>query len=575
MTGRNAPPNRSGSIKDRKEKRLQAMSKVVDFIQLGYTVKEAMESVGRSEATYKVWRREEPWFAEAIDRARNNVANKSDFATFRKEMFGFDTFDHHQKIVDVLESAAPRTITQILLPPGAGKTTVLEDWICKLIAEDPNVRICVISKTEAFAKKILRRVSLRMTDPEVSNGYIERYGPFKPNSNEHSKPWNQTILTVVRAKSGERDYTLECKGVGNQIYGGRFDYILVDDVQDASFTPMDTKRIMAYLRQDVYSRFPPDPTKGRIYIIGSRVGEGDIYHETAAEEFVDNVVTIPARDEMGKVYWPFKEYKDAEGNVTMTVGYTDELMAEIEEKVGPEIWARTYMQKSSSGRSQTFSEDDIKRALNRNRDLNDGTHYGRITIGTMDPALGGHAAIRIFTFDYDKLYLLEGRHLIDLKRYSQLYNAMEELQILYRPSLWIIEGNSIQKGLITDERLEQMADQYKFKIEGHTTNVNKRDPKIGVASMEQSFRLGEIDIPYGSPNAEENVKYLLEDLRRWRPDIPAKQLRQDEVMALWFAYLYWMRMRGTLASKVSRHIPKRETMPWKATEFRAMTGLRQ
>jgi hypothetical protein len=414
-----------------------------------------------------------------------------------------------------------------------------------------------------------------MTDDQVSNGYIERYGPFKPNSNEHSKPWNQTILTVVRAKSGERDYSLECKGVGSQIYGGRFDYIIVDDVQDASFTVTDTKRIMAYLRQDVYSRFPPDMTKGRIYIIGSRVGEGDIYHETAQEEFVDNVVTIPARDEMGKVYWPFMEYKDAQGNVTSTVGYTDDQLATIERKVGPEIWARTYMQRSSSGRSQTFSESDIQRALNRKRTLDDGTQFGRITIGTMDPALGGHAAIRVFTFDYDKLYLLEGRHLIDAKRYSELYNAMEELQIIYKPSLWIIEGNAIQKGLITDERLETMSEQYKFRIEGHQTNVNKRDPTIGVASMEQSFRLNEIDIAYGDASAEKNMEFLIEDLRRWRPDIPTKQLRQDEVMCLWFAYLYWQRMRSTLASKISRHVPKRETMPWQATEFRAMTGLRQ
>lgn len=546
-------------------KKRAAQDRVLSLLSQGSTVIAAMGAVGREVNRFYQWRMDEPWFKEASDAVRVHVDGDRapPFVEFRKAFFGFDTFRHQQKIIDALNAAKARSVTMVLLPPGAGKTTVLEDWICHLLANDPDERICVISEGQDHAKKIVRRVANRMTDHGRFGAFINRFGPFRPDETDVARPWSAQTLTLARASSGERDYSLEARGAGSAIYGARFTRIILDDVQSTK-NLNSTDKLVDYFRQDVYTRLPPDMTVGRIYIVGTRVGQDDFYETLLREDMVDDLVKIPALiehdDVEGKAvsYWPKRKMPDGS-----ELGFDLDDLADIERRVGPQTWSRVYMQEPVSKRGATFSEQLVNDALDQERSIKD-VHAvpGLIIEGALDPALAGHSVFRIAAFSYDHLYLLDGCNLAELTRYEEMWDKIDELSAIWRPSNWTIEGNAVQGGIARSDAIQEIAKNRGFTITAHQTGRNKMDETIGVASMTQSFRTRSISIPWADPESQEAFAQLPIELKRWRADVPTKMLRQDEVMCLWFLHLRWQQLRHTLASRLDNNIQTRG-LPWR------------
>ena len=523
-----------------------------------------MEAVKRRRDCYYQWCNAEPWFKDRANSIRTREPHEhiSPFTQFRKDYFGFDTPNHQEKIVKAIEKALKRSITMILLPPGAGKTSVLEDYICYMLGPvDPNHRISVLSETRDHARKVLRRVANRMVDPTISPAYVRGFGPFRAPDRETSKPWNADILTVLTAHNDERDYSLEVRSAGSAIYGARYDLIILDDFQSVR-SLNSTDKLLEYFRQDVYTRAFSGSNQGKIIIIGTRVGPGDFYEELLKQDMVDEVVQIPALDEKGNSYWPATIREDG-----VQIGFSEEDLADIKKVVGPETWSRVYMQQPQSKHGQTFTDAMIEEAKNDKRGIDPKEmRRGVYRIASLDPAIAGHAVFRLADIDYEKMWLLDGVNAADLARYEAIWDIMEQLSAKWRPDVWVIEGNAIQGGLLRAERVEQMSKKYGFRIVAHQTGKNKQDDIIGVGSMASAFLRHEIDIPWGTPEAQTCFAPLEEELRRWRPDIPTKQLRQDEVMALWFLYLEWLRQRGDLASRIDGRVQMRG-LPWKPTGY--------
>lgn len=533
----------------------EAREKVLAYLAAGETIADSMARVGRSRLTFYNWCNTVPGYRERVERIRNkSVLAKSDFAAFRRKYFNFDTYDHQQKIIDAIEATPINEVTLILLPPGAGKTSVLEDRISQVLAEDPNHRFCVISEAQDHARKIIGRVARRMTDRNVAREYVDTFGPFKAPDRDNQKPWNADRLTVMAADHDERDPSLECKSIGSAIYGARYDTIIMDDVQSTKNLNA-TDRIVEYFRQDVVTRV----ISGRIIIVGTRVGPGDFYEFLMVEGLVRQVVLIPALDEDGNTYWP-----EAIGPDGRKVGWSNDALDQRRAIVGADVWARVYMQAPLSKRGAIFTPDMIERAKD-NRVLTSGPP-GLRTVGHIDPALGGHCVIRVSSFDYENFWLMDGTNQDKLQSYEEIFAIMEQLTRKWNPSVWVIEGNAFQKGLWRDERLQAMGRKYGFTIEQHLTGRNKGDSAIGVASMDGAFARGQIHIPWGDEEAKRCFGALPVQLERWRPDIPSRYLVQDEVMCLWFGFLHWHRMRETMASRIDAHLATRG-LPYKATAY--------
>lgn len=569
MTRRQKPNGRSLHARElnrvAKAKKRDAQDRVLALLAQGTTVVESCRQVGRTKAAYYQWCKDEPWFrirAAEVQGREARPGTTERFVEFRKAYFGYDTFPHHAQIIEAIETAKPKSVTMILVPPGAGKTTIVEDYICYLLGPvNPDLRICVIGEKEYEAAKRIRRIANRMVDEVQFESYIRAYGPFKPPDRAVNKPWSAHAISIVRAQNDERDFSLEAHGAGGAIYGARFDLMVLDDVQSVRSLNL-TEKLIEYFRQDVYTRFPPDEDQGRIVIVGTRVGPDDFYERLLSAEMVDNLVKIPALDETGRSYWP--KVTLASGK---TVGFSETDLARIESMVGPEVWSRVYMQEPISKRGQTFSDVVLDRAKDTTRTVKSHVPPGLFTIGALDPALSGHASFRIASFDYERLYLMWARNEEGLGRFEEMWSIIDELSALYRPSVWVIEGNAIQGGIARSDTIEALARKHGFRIETHQSGRNKMDPQIGVASMAGSFIGGKVSIPWADQESQDNAATLVDELRKWRPDVPAKFLRQDEVMSLWFCHLYWQRMRSTLASRIDGRI-ERGGLPYAPTSYR-------
>ncbi len=156
----------------------------------------------------------------------------------------------------------------------------------------------------------------------------------------------------------------------------------------------------------------------------------------------------------------------------------------------------------------------------------------------LDPALGGGNAMTVAELG-DKLTILDCRTDYGLSRTEEQLDLIQGFVVKYSPSIVIVEFDSQQKGLGNDERLRAMSMRHGFTIRPHLTRQKKMDEVFGVASMDQSFKKGEIRIPWGDQATIDRMTPLVTQLRAWRPDIKTKHLTQDLVMSLWFVWLYW------------------------------------
>jgi hypothetical protein len=166
---------------------------------------------------------------------------------------------------------------------------------------------------------------------------------------------------------------------------------------------------------------------------------------------------------------------------------------------------------------------------------------GQVVLG-VDPALGGGFA-RVVCDLGDKLTILDAVTTYDLSRTEEQIDLITETVKKYRPSAVIIEFDAQQKGLGNDDRMRALSALWGFQIRPHITRGTKMDEVFGVASMDQSFKVGDIRIPYGDQLTQDRMSHLLNQLRAWRPDIKTKNLTQDLVMALWFVWRHWMQIR--------------------------------
>lgn len=143
----------------------------------------------------------------------------------------------------------------------------------------------------------------------------------------------------------------------------------------------------------------------------------------------------------------------------------------------------------------------------------------------------------------ERLTILDARTDFDLSRTEEQIDLITTMVKAYKPSVVIIEFDAQQKGLGNDDRMKALALLYGFTIRGHITRGTKMDEVFGVASMDQSFKAGDIRIPYGDQETQDRMAHLVNQLRAWRPDVKTKNLTQDLVMALWFSWRYWMQTR--------------------------------
>lgn len=554
----------------------------VDMLDQGVSVEDACARLGVSTQAYRMWKKRDPLFAADVESRISGArtfkeADPDDwhsFIDFRKKFFGHETYPHMAMMIQAIEETQPGDVTMILMPPEHAKTTTMEDRICYRLALDPEYRITVGSEGQRLAEKMLGRIKNRMEPDGPFPSFVNQFGPFVPQKHggrATRQVWAAAFFNVAkRNASDERDYNMVGLGFGGNIAGTRTDHLHVDDVQSRKSLNF-TEKMVETFQQDWLTR--PGET-GITTICGTRVGDGDFYEaledQYAGKSFF-RIIRMPAivRDHKTgeKVpLWPRDERSKHKQK-----GYTLESLARIREKVGEDAWSRNYMQQPRAKSLGTFTEDIIDRCKNPERIIGGELPApgSPVYIG-LDPALGGINCLMATQITAGKLWILDVKEDQGLARNEQIMDRLEAMVVGVQArgglvSDVVIEAMNFQRGLARDERLREMSDQYGFAIREHLTGVNKYDSDIGVASMARAFIKREIDIAYGDDDRTREVADQLRyQLLRWTPGKRGTQLRQDQVMALWFIWCVWQARRRTVSTSTANF--KADRLPWKPTE---------
>lgn len=459
------------------------------------------------------------------------------FEEFRYEMFGRVTYPHQAALAKVLDTVKPREIVLVLIHPEAGKTATIEDWLCQRVAEDPNLRITYLGESTDLAKKVLSYIKGRMTEPEHLK-YQSRYGPFHIDGQEkEGKPWTMSYITVNRATHQERDYTIQCRAVTSRAYGSRIDLLIGDDIQSRE-TYTQTDKILSHLRQTYFTR----GKKMTMVFVGTRIGPGDVYEKMIEGELIDRLIEIPAAiGDVPKVPEAWADPADYDTHEEFLQAAQDAL-AVIRHQVGPDVWYASYQQNPRTNQLTSFTTEMLDRAKDAERRIAPAAPGSYVTC-SLDPALGGQNALLASVYTRDQLQLLDLQTDEGFSQSEQIMERIVGFAGTYKPAQLIVEKNAFQRALANDVRLAAISRQYGFHVRHHETGSEKTDPILGVAAMAGSFLAGEIRIPTGDLHALARFKPLLDQLEDWRPNIPTRFLKQDAVMALWFAWKNWQEWR--------------------------------
>lgn len=565
----------------------------VALIVEGASKSQALAEISVPMNTYASWRRKDDDFRARVDAAtggklRSRPVDRKWAGSIiegRKTFFGFDSYYHHVKIIQAIEETPPMGITLVLLPPEHGKSTVIADWISLKIGQVPNIRVAYVSEGLGLARKAARRQKMRMTVISAANAaYLARFGPFHEEGSD--KPWTADYFVVDKSDHDEQDYTFEARGWKSAIAGSRVDVLVIDDIQSRKSLNA-TGEMLETFRQDFVSRVGKE---GRIIVIGTRVGEEDVYQGLIDQGIVSRIVMLPATEVGVEVACPlverrYNELLDGRDEADFTQDERVDLKLLAQKACGgdegppafrdgspipherplcPEMWDahqlavrrgqvdevawwRNYQQNPRKAGDLTFTEQMMDDAKDLFRVKGERTLFGpTLHLAGLDPSLTGGNAFVVADGNFQSLQILDCVMKFGMARTEAILEQIDSYWKMHRFTDLVIEVNAFQKALGNDARLVNLARLRGFRTHPHTTGLNKLDETFGVAAMATSFAVGEIRIPYGDQHTRDIVTPLINQLLNWRPLVATKKIRQDLVMALWFAWLRWMNRRKGL-----------------------------
>lgn len=577
----------------------------------GMTIGQAIAAVDRGRTTYERWRHDDPDFVAAVERIRtmrhisgHREGEQLDFAEFSRRYLDAEVFPHMLNVVQLIEGHDPawihpgmtyepgeRDLIMVNMPPEHAKTTSITiNYVTYRICMDPNIRVILVSKTQAMAEKMLYAIKTRLTHPKYAE-MISRYAPVG-GFDKDAEAWNRTMIYVSDAArdSGEKDPTVQALGVRGHVYGARADLIVLDDTVDLTNAHEYEKQIN-WLQSEVISRIS---SSGSMLVVGTRLSAKDLYSELRDatrypdEESPWTYLAMPAvleyDDDPAKwvTLWPRSNQpepgvkgKEAEPDADgLYPKWDGTRLSKKRKRVSPRAWAMVYQQQQVAD-DAVFNADAIKASINGNRmaglmpkgmvGCRPGGMEGLIVVAGLDPATAGHTAASVIGLDTQS----QKRYVLDIHNQANMTpDAIRELikgwTSKYGIAEWRIERNGFQGFLVHDREVNEFCATRGTVIRPHFTGQNKHDTDFGVASMTtlwNGWQDGHHLIELPSTHGQESAKQLIEQLVTWAPELP-KTAKTDIVMSLWFAELA-CRDRIVLNSQYVRsHVKNPFLTPW-------------
>jgi len=525
-----------------------------------------------------------------------------DFSYFQERYFGRIAApwqrEAAESIVKLLETPNEEYVV-INAPPGSGKTvTFVHDIPAWLTCRNRAIRGMIGSATMSLAKRNLKRLRRTLEFPEpVKNdpGAIRRgealdavgvlardYGRFRPMDKEI---WtNEAFIVMQSDDTGlitEKEPTWSAYGIDTSFIGGRYDFVMWDDLVDPrKMRTVEQREALQDVYQDVCeTRLEPG---GLLVLQGQRIASDDLYR------FALDMTAPGLEDDDDDDHIDPDELTQKIGEKRDGKKYHHIIFkAHYEEKCDPLQhkkssdpypkgcllvprripWSKVNTLMSNRGERFTvlYQQQDVDPTevlvpnawvyghgefigcIDKERDrleipagLNAGSCY---SIATADPSPTNFWSIQWWIYDPSS----EKRYLIDLLRKKmdapdfldwsaqdgQFVGVMNDWQqasqILGFPiTTWIVEANAAQRFLLQYDHVRRWRSLHDVDIIPHTTSRNKSDPNFGVETIAPHWRFGRVRLP-GRGDGKVVSMRLVDEVTKYphgRTD--------DCVMAEWF-----------------------------------------
>lgn len=495
-----------------------------------------------------------------------------DFGYFRTRYFGRKPTPWQEiaanQIKDLLqqEGKDKRYVT-INCPPGSGKSTLFtHDIPCWLAVRNRNLRCMIGSYTERqavqYVGRLRRTFQRRTVAPDAESTLIKDFGGFRPLQRDI---WRANEFVI--AQHGEVDYSekepsFAAYGYDSAFLGGRFDFIIWDDLVDRHVlrTPKAMEDLESWFMTEAMTRVEP----GGLFVLqGQRMAPLDLYRFSLNLKMEDGTpqfshIVYKAHDEekciddhsTNAAYWPDGCLLDP-----VRVSWRDQGAA----------------RRASNGRYLTlYQQQDVDESLSlvrqiwldggidddrvypgcydRHRRIGDLPQGGETFTGVLsvDPSATNNWAVQLWAIGgHDYRYLIDvynGPLLIGefldysfqttnfgglLETWYQRYSALG-----LRISFLVVEINGAQRWLSQSRHYQQWAATRGITMVPHTTGLMKSDPELGVQSLSPLYKDGRVRLP--GKNSNNHLQAFIEQHLHW----PSGKY-DDQVMADWFVEAKW------------------------------------
>jgi hypothetical protein len=518
------------------------------------------------------------------------VAALEDFALFRLRYFGRKSMPWQERAAyEVLRRMETPDREYVVMnePPGSGKSTLFtHDIPCWLIARDRTIRIMIGSRTERQARMYVGRIK-RSLDRDVpmladadslSQGIAfdaaatlqDDFGAFKPEG--RSDLWRAEALVVRQtdgSASDDKEATVSAWGQDSGFLGGRFDFVIWDDLVDRKNTRTIEARdaLRDWWDTEAETRLEPG---GLILLQGQRITHDDLYRFCLDRKNLDETpkfahVVFEAHDtdrctadhgpdaqpwpsgcllDPHRLPWKYLETLQHNNPRQFEITYQQKDGDTVGGLVDP-AWIvggtdpNGYPSPGCLDRERTIGEVP--------ENLLHGEGWSMVTVDpsptefwgviwwVIDPETNRRYAIdlmrrRMNPEDFLSLDLDTGEFsglMVDLRRAAITIGApITDV---------IVEVNAAQRWLLSQPHVQRWQRVTGVTFLPHTTHRNKTDPQYGVESIGDYFRQGLIRLPYKTPASRLRSHHLIDEALVYTDGKGGDTT--DMVMSTWFMCL--------------------------------------
>jgi hypothetical protein len=394
----------------------------------------------------------------------------------------------------------------------SGKTNQITiGEVLATLAQNPNARIAIVSKTERQARKFVRSIK-RYIERSVE---VRTLAPhLKPG-----EPWAAIEITVSR-DSSSKDPSVQAVGTNGNIIGSRVDLVIVDDILSVSNTRTQRARdeLEEWFQANIVGRVVEG---GRIIVLGTAWHPDDLLHRLARRPgWVSRRFGV--LDRKGRPTWPQR--------------WSLRRIAQKRRALGPLEARRQLDCRAVADDERRFEDEWIARSI-RNGD-------GLMLVPRIDPSelpdgawcvTGIDVAAKkkrpgALTVFFTLLVYPNGdRQVVDVRAGRFTAPQIRDLALHVHDSFGstiYVEDNGVQSWMI-----EIVGEERAIPIWPFTTGSNKWHPSFGVESLGVEMANGKWIVPSDDGIAEKPIRPFIEAMQAFDP----QQHTPDHLMAAWIA----------------------------------------